>query len=123
MTHHPRTSWFQGLALATAALGLVLSGAPSAKAETLRVVMQSGLRNTDPIMTTAFITRDHGYMIYDTLLSVDSDFQVQPQMADWEVSDDGKTYVFTLRDGLMWHDGTPVTAEDWRCLDQPLGQR
>ena len=107
-----KTSKFRGLALATAAAGLVLTGMSPADAETLRVVMQSGLRNTDPTVTTAFITRDHGYMIYDTLLGLDSDFNVQPQMADWEVSDDGKTYVFTLRDGLEWHDGAPVTAED-----------
>ncbi|EAQ02083.1 ABC transporter substrate-binding protein [Pseudooceanicola batsensis HTCC2597] len=99
--------------LVAAATGAAIAlGATSASAETLRVVMQSGLRITDPIMTTAFITRDHGYMIYDTLLGVDSDFNVRPQMADWEVSEDEKTYTFTLRDGLAWHDGAPVTAED-----------
>jgi peptide/nickel transport system substrate-binding protein len=99
-------------------------GATGAGAETLRVVMQSGLRITDPIMTTAFITRDHGYMIYDTLLGVDSEFNIRPQMADWEVSEDQKTYTFTLRDGLVWHDGAPVTAEDcvtsierWASID------
>lgn len=96
-----------GMATASFVLGSTAAGA-----DTLRVVMQSGLRITDPIMSTAFITRDHGYMIYDTLLGVDSDFNVQPQMADWEVSDDEKTYTFTLRDGLTWHDGAPVTAED-----------
>src|SRR6202011_2909208 len=61
---------------------------------------------------TAYITRDHGYMVYDTLLAMDSNFKIQPQMADWKVSDDKLTYTFTLRDGLKWHDGTPVTAED-----------
>src|SRR5690606_2164112 len=66
----------------------------------------------DPIQSTAFITRDHGYMIYDTLVGIDADFKVQPQMADWEVLDDGKLYRFTLRDGLKWHDGTPATSED-----------
>ena len=39
-------------------------------------------------------------------------FKIQPQMADWKVSDDKLTYTFTLRDGLKWHDGAPVTAED-----------
>ena len=63
-------------------------------------------------MTTAYITRDHGYMVYDTLLATDSSFKIQPQMADWKVSDDKLTYTFTLRDGLKWHDGAPVTAED-----------
>ncbi|MCR4266543.1 ABC transporter substrate-binding protein [Nitratireductor sp. ZSWI3] len=84
----------------------------SAQAETVKAVMMSSLRVMDPVMTTAFLTRDHGYMIYDTLLGVDSNFQIQPQMASWTVSDDKKTYTFTLRDGLNWHDGTPVTADD-----------
>jgi len=85
---------------------------PAAYAQTLTAVMQSGLRVTDPVVTTANITNYHGYMIYDTLLGLDSDFNVRPQMASWTVSDDGKTYVFTLRDGLRWHDGGAVTAED-----------
>ena len=63
-------------------------------------------------MTTAYIMRDFGYMIYDTLLATDANFKIQPQMAEWKVSDDKLTYTFTLRDGLKWHDGTPVTAED-----------
>ena len=74
--------------------------------------MHSDLRIIDPIFTTAYITRDYGYMVYDTLLATDSNFKIQPQMADWKVSDDKLTYTFTLRDGLKWHDGTPVTAED-----------
>src|SRR5258708_21130861 len=49
--------------------------------------------------TTLFRSRDHGYMVYDTLLAMDSNFKVQPQMADWKVSDDKLTYTFTLRDG------------------------
>ena len=75
-------------------------------------VMHSDLRVIDPGFTTAYITRDHGYMVYDTLLATDADFKIRPQMADWKVSDDGLTYTFTLRDGLKWHDGAPVTAED-----------
>jgi len=83
-----------------------------AHAQTVTAVMQSGLRVMDPVLTTAYMTTYHGYMIYDTLLGVDADFTVQPQMASWQVSEDGKTYTFTLRDGLVWHDGAPVTAED-----------
>lgn len=78
----------------------------------LTAVMQSGLRVLDPELTTAFLTRDHAYMIYDTLLGVDSQFKVQPQMASWTVSSDQKSYTFTLRSGLKWHDGAPVTVED-----------
>lgn len=94
------------------ALGVALSYVPVVQAQTVTAVMQSGLRVMDPVVSTAFMTRDHGYMIYDTLLGTDSNFKVQPQMADWKVSADGKTYTFTLRDGLKWHDGAPVTSED-----------
>jgi peptide/nickel transport system substrate-binding protein len=80
--------------------------------KTITAVMHSDLRVIDPGFTTAYITRDHGYMVYDTLLATDSSFKIQPQMADWKVSDDKLTYTFTLRDGLKWHDGQPVTAED-----------
>ena len=92
--------------------------------------MHSDLRIIDPGITTAYITRDHGYMIFDTLLATDSSFKVQPQMADWKMSDDKLTYTFTLRDGLKWHDGPPVTAEDcvaslkrWGRLDDSMGQK
>jgi len=81
-------------------------------AKTLTAVMHSDLRILDPGFTGAYITRDHGYMVYDTLLATDSNFKIQPQMADWKVSDDKLTYTFALRDGLKWHDGSPVTAED-----------
>lgn len=113
-------------------LSLAATAAPlsSAVADggTVTAVMHSDLRVLDPIITTAYITRNHGYMIYDTLVAMDEDFQVEPQMADWTVSDDRLTYTFTLRDGLKWHDGQPVTAADcvaslrrWEQRD-PLGQ-
>src|ERR1700712_4582039 len=85
---------------------------PPAEAKTITAVMHSDLRIIDPIFTTAYISRDYGYMVYDTLLATDSSFKIQPQMAEWKVSDDKLTYTFTLRDGLKWHDGPPVTAED-----------
>jgi len=56
--------------------------------------------------------RDFGYMVFDTLAAEDSNYKIQPQMAEWKISDDKLTYTFTLRDGLKWHDGAPVTAED-----------
>lgn len=81
-------------------------------AQTVTAVMQSGLRVLDPILSTAITTSIHSLMIYDLLLAQDNDGKVQPQMAMWEVSPDGKTFTFTLRDGLKWHDGPAVTAED-----------
>src|SRR5277367_3426056 len=93
------------------ALAVALLAAP-ASAKTITAVMHSDLRVIDPGFTTAYITRDHGYMVYDTLLAEDVNFKIQPQMADWKVSADKLIYTFTLRDGLKWHDGAPVTAED-----------
>ncbi|WP_313623502.1 ABC transporter substrate-binding protein [Achromobacter sp.] len=103
-----------GLARVGAALAFAaaMAWAP-AQAETLTVVMASKLTVLDPVLTASHQTRNHAYMIYDTLLATDANNKVQPQMADkWEISPDGKTYTFTLRDGLKWHDGTPVKAED-----------
>src|SRR5262245_55843806 len=96
-----------------AVMAMVLTAGAASAQTTLRVVMLSDLKILDPIWTTAYIVRDHGYMIYDTLLAMDAGLNVKPQMADsWSVSDDKLTYKFTLRDGLKFHDGQPVTAED-----------
>jgi peptide/nickel transport system substrate-binding protein len=97
---------------------------------TLRVVMHSDLKIVDPIWTTAYISRNHGYMIYDTLFAMDATGDIQPQMVGkYEVSPDQLTYTLTLRDGLLWHDGTPVTSEDciasikrWSAKDS-MGQK
>src|SRR6478672_11659478 len=113
MFHVPR--WKRpaiAAALSVAALSAVLTSQAMAAGKTITAVMHSDLRVIDPGFTTAYIARDHGYMVYDTLLATDSNFKIQPQMADWKVSDDKLTYTFTLRDGLKWHDGAPVTAED-----------
>jgi len=100
--------------LMAAAIVALTASTGAAQAETtIKAVMHSPLRLTDPHATTAYITTWHGYMIYDTLLATDADNAIKPQMLEgWEVSADGKTYTLTLRDGLMWHDGKPVTAED-----------
>jgi peptide/nickel transport system substrate-binding protein len=102
------------IAAALSALAFAAMAVPAAygAGKTITAVMHSDLRIIDPLFTTAYITRDHGYMVYDTLLATDANFKIQPQMADWTVSDDKLTYTFTLRDGLKWHDGAPVTAED-----------
>lgn len=102
-------------AIGISALAMSAVFAVPAQAETVTAVMQAGLRSLDPIITSGYIIRNFGYMVYDTLFSIDSKGEIKPQMVqEWTVSDDGKTYTFTLRDGLKWHDGTAVTAED--CL-------
>ena len=113
--------------LAVAALLAPLAMAPvtKASAETvLRVIPHADLKNLDPIWTTAYISRNHGYLIYDTLFAMDSDLKPQPQMVDtWTVSDDDLIWTFTLRDGLQWHDGAPVTAEDCIASLERWGKR
>lgn len=80
---------------------------------TLRAAPHAQLKEIDPIWTTAYIVRNHGYLVYDTLFALDETYTPQPQMVDtWAVSDDEKVWTFTLRDGLKWHDGKPVTAAD-----------
>ena len=116
-------------ALAFSSVSTERASAAAGGKKTITAVMHSDLRVIDPLFTTAYIARDHGYMVYDTLLATDSSFKVQPQMAEVKVSDDKLTYTFTLRDGLKWHDGAPVTAEDcvaslkrWGRVDN-MGQK
>jgi len=80
---------------------------------TLRLVPNADLKILDPIWTTAYISRNHGYLVYDTLFALDAKGQPQPQMVEnWSVSQDQLAWTFTLRDGLKFHDGTVVTAAD-----------
>lgn len=79
----------------------------------LRVVPHANLVILDPTWTSIYITRNHGYMIYDTLFAYDAEGKVRPQMVDtWTTSPDGMLWTFKLRDGLKWQDGKPVTPED-----------
>lgn len=106
------------------AAGLALASGPAQAETVLRIVPHANLKNLDPIWTTAYITRNHGYMVYDTLFASDANLEIQPQMVgDWSVSDDGLTYTFSLRDGLMWHDGDPVTAADCVASIKRWGRR
>jgi peptide/nickel transport system substrate-binding protein len=88
-------------------------GASASAESTLRMVSHADIKILDPIWTTALITRNFGYMVYDVLFATDADLKVQPQMAEkYTVSDDKLTYTITLRDGLLWSDGTAVTSDD-----------
>jgi peptide/nickel transport system substrate-binding protein len=106
-----------GAAVTAAAVTL---GAPSVHAQKrrrpVRFVAQADLKILDPIWQTAYITRNHGYLVYDTLFGTDEKLQIKPQMVDhYTVSPDGMKYTFTLRDSLRWHDGQPVRSED--CVE------
>ena len=96
-----------------AALLALLFAAPAFAQSTIKIVMHSDLKIVDPIWASTQISRTHGYMVYDTLFGLDADLKPQPQMVDsWTVDPAGLVYTFVLRDGLAWHDGAPVTAED-----------
>jgi len=104
--------------------------AQPAQNRVLKMVPQANLTSLDPIWTTANITRNHGYMVFDTLYGMDANFQPQPQMAEGHVvENDGKRIVITLRSGPKFHDGTPVRAVDCvASLDRwmkrsPIGQK
>ncbi|MGL4291750.1 MAG: ABC transporter substrate-binding protein [Phreatobacter sp.] len=105
---------FCRIAAATVVLTLPgLATRPAVAESTLRVALHSDLKIIDPVWTTALISTHHGFMIYDTLFATDEKMAVQPQMVEsWTVSDDKLTFTFKLREGLEWHDGQPVTAED-----------
>ena len=120
----------RAMTAAVVAAGLAVAGGAAAPAQTLKVVMHSDVKILDPIWTTAYIVRNHGYMVYDTLFALDDKLAVQPQMVDrWTLSPDRLVYTFTLREGLTFHDGKPVTAEDcvasirrWAARDA-MGQK
>ncbi|MDF3062895.1 MAG: transporter substrate-binding protein [Microvirga sp.] len=118
-------------ALTAAALtAALLAPAAQAQEKVLRAVMHADVRTLDPMWTTQTIAGIHGMIVYDTLFGNDEDGRPHPQMVGkYEVSQDRKTYDFTLRDGLKFHDGSPVATKDviasikrWGARD-PVGQR
>jgi peptide/nickel transport system substrate-binding protein len=117
MKRMTRRQVLEGSALAAAAVVLRAPAVHAQKGrQTLQFVAEADLKVLDPIWQTAYITRNHGYLVYDTLFGTDENLQVRPQMVDrTAVSGDGMKYTFTLRDGLRWHDGQPVQSED--CVE------
>ena len=82
-------------------------------ATTLRFIPQADVTVLDPLGTTAYPTRNHGHMCWDTLYGIDSAFRPQPQLAEGhQLEDDGKRWIITLRDGPTFHDGEKVRAAD-----------
>ncbi|QCI63834.1 ABC transporter substrate-binding protein [Phreatobacter stygius] len=98
------------LAFTPAAVGAQPAPAPTT---TLTAVLEAEIATLDPHFTSAYITRTFGYAVFDTLFAMDSKGEIKPQMVqDYTVSEDRLTWTFNLREGLAWHDGTPVTAAD-----------
>ena len=99
--------------VATAGIAALAGRARAQARRTLKFVPEFDLRIVDPIANTGLATTQHGYMIYDTLFAMDRGFNPKPQMVERvDVAGNGTVYTFTLRPGLKFHDGTPVTARD-----------
>jgi peptide/nickel transport system substrate-binding protein len=108
------TKWMIRASLIGALLTGAMLFAVVARAESvLRAVAASDLHTLDPMIGTDNQTLAHGYMVYDQLFGLDSQYKPQPEMVDrYEVSPDNRIHTFTLRANLKWSDGTDVTAED-----------
>ena len=100
--------------LLASATGLAVPNLARAQgARVLKFVPQGDLALLDPVQTPLFVTRNHALMVFDTLYGIDADWKVQPQMVEGHVvENDGKTWKLTLREGLRFHDGSPVLARD-----------
>src|SRR2546421_6535252 len=92
--------------------------------KTITFVPHADLASLDPVWTTADVTRNFSLAVYDTLYAFDAEFNVQPQMvAGQTTSSDGLQWELTLRDGLKFHDGSPVLAKDCVATIKRFGQR
>ena len=116
------------LAASGAAASLTSLAAPrlarAAGSSVMKFIPQSDLTVLDPLWTTAYVTRNHGLMVFDTLYGTDAAYAAQPQMvAGHTVENDGKEWRMTLRPGLKFHDGTPVLAKDCVASIKRWGKR
>ncbi len=95
-------------ALLVAALGAAQEPQPGG---TLRVGLQGDFTTLDPHMSTSAVDRDVYYQLYDTLVGLDPNLNIVPELAEsWE-QPDPLAYVFRLRKGIKFHDGTDFNAE------------
>lgn len=99
--------------LAGTATALAAPAIAQGNARVLRFIPQADLTALDPMWTTAYVTRNHGFMVYDTLFGQNSQYQPSPQMLEgFTTENDGKLWRLTLREGLRFHDNEPVRARD-----------
>jgi peptide/nickel transport system substrate-binding protein len=98
--------------------------ARAADQRVLKFVPQADLAVLDPIWTTATVTRNHAFLVFDTLYGQDNSFKAVPQMAEGAVPEsDGKLWKITLRPGLTFHGGEKVLARDCVASLQRWGKR
>lgn len=118
-----RRSFLSG-SIASAAILAAPQVSRGANAKLLKFIPQSDPTIIDPIWTTAYVTRNHSFLVFDTLYGIDGSYKAQPQMVEGHVVEDGgKTWTLRLRDGLMFHDGEKVLARDCVASIQRWGKR
>ncbi len=91
----------------------VPSESAAAAGGTLVVAISSDPGHLNPAITTSGGTHTASELLYNGLVGLDDDLNPIPELAEsWDISDDGRTYTFTLRDDVTWHDGEPFTSAD-----------
>ncbi len=119
-----RRSFIAGTAALTGAALAAPSLAQAPGSRLLKFIPQSDLTVLDPMWTTAYVTRNHAFMVYDTLFGQDGQYRPSPQMVEgFTTGNDGKLWTLTLRPGLKFHDGEPVRARDCVASIQRWGKR
>jgi peptide/nickel transport system substrate-binding protein len=109
-----RRALLAGVAASAAASALAMPTIARAQhVRTLRFIPQADLTSLDPHWNTAYVTRNHGFMVFDTLYGLDNAYKPSGQMVEGHVAENDATrWTLTLRDGLTWHDGEKVLARD-----------
>jgi peptide/nickel transport system substrate-binding protein len=119
----------KSLITAAAAIALSLQGAASHAQGTLRVALGTTLSQLDPAKTTIGDEYVYDHLVFNGLSRIDPDMTVKPDLAEsWTASDDLKTWTFRLRQGVKFHHGRVLDAEDViatmkRILDPATGSR
>ena len=101
------------LLLAAFLVPLIGTSWAQAPSKILRVAPSTDVQELDPTRGRNLISRIYSQMVFETLFALDHSLSPRPMMVDREtVSADRLTYTFTLRSGLKFHDGSPVTTDD-----------
>lgn len=117
----------RNLLIAFISIAILICGAGCStvtRPDTVEYVLEAEPSRLDPAMTTTLPENNVELQIFEGLTRLDKENIPQPALAKrWEISADGKTYTFHLRDGIQWSDGTPITAADfeysWKRVVDP----